>query len=93
MGQPPRFGLVDDRSDIRIVVTGQRVQCLDRAVFSHLGIEPVEMAMLVVKSTVHFRADFEGFAAEIIAVESPGYNPCRLDAIPYGRLREGVRFL
>ena len=93
LGPTAAVRLVDDRSDILVVVTGQRVQCLDRALFSHLGIEPVEMAMLVVKSTVHFRADFEGLAAEIIPVKAPGYNPCQLDEIPYSRLRDGVRFL
>lgn len=93
LGPTAAVRLVDDRSDIQVVVTGQRVQCLDRALFSHLGIEPAEMAMLVVKSTVHFRADFEGLAAEIIPVKAPGYNPCQLDEIPYSRLRDGVRFL
>ncbi len=93
LGPTAAVRLVDDRSDIRIVVVGQRVQCLDRALFGHLGIEPAEMALLAVKSTVHFRADFERLAAEIIPVKSPGYNPCQLDAIPYTRLREGVRLL
>ncbi len=93
LGPTAAVRLVDDRSNIQVVVTGQRVQCLDRALFSHLGIEPAELAILVVKSTVHFRADFEGLAAEIIPVKSPGCNPCQLDAIPYTRLRQGVRLL
>ena len=80
-------------SDVTAIVTSERVQCLDRAVFSHLGIEPLEMAILVVKSTVHFRAEFAPFASEVIPVESPGFNPCRLGAIEYQRLRKGVRLL
>lgn len=80
-------------ADIRVVVTSMRIQCLDRAVFSHLGIEPEDMSVLAVKSTVHFRADFAPFASEIIPVEVPGYNPCRLDAIPFSRLRSGIRLL
>ncbi len=93
LGPTAAVRLVDDSCDIAIVVIGQRVQCLDRALFSHLGIEPADKTLLVVKSTVHFRADFEGFAERIIPVISPGYNPCQLDAIPFTRLRSGVRFL
>ena len=80
-------------SDVTAIVTSERVQCLDRAVFSHLGIEPVEMAILAVKSTVHFRADFAPLASDVIPVESPGFNPCRLGAIDYQHLRKGVRLL
>ncbi len=80
-------------SDVTAIVTSERVQCLDRAVFSHLGIEPVDMAILALKSTVHFRADFAPLAREVIPVESPGFNPCRLGAIDYRRLRKGVRLL
>ena len=93
LGPTAAVCLAGSRCDVRIVVTGERVQCLDRALFSHLGIEPAEMALLVVKSTVHFRADFEELAAEIIPVKAPGYNPCQLGEIPYSRLRDGVRLL
>ena len=89
----PTAALAVAGSDVQVVVTSERVQCLDRAIFIHLGIEPIEMAILAVKSTVHYRADFAPFACEVISVESPGSNPCRLDAIPYRRLRKGIRLL
>ncbi len=93
LGPTAALEIVDRSADVRVVVTRERVQCLDRAIFSHLGIDPVRMSILAIKSTVHFRADFAPFAGEVIPVEAPGYNPCRLGAIPYRRLREGVRLL
>ncbi len=45
----------------------------------------------MVKSTVHFRADFDPIAGETLLVEAPGANPCRHLDVPYRRLREGVR--
>ncbi len=77
--------------DVRVIVGSKRFQCLDLAIFRHLGVEPTAQRILAVKSTVHFRADFDPIASLTLVVESPGENLCRLAAIPYRRLREGVR--
>ena len=78
-------------ADVRVVVGSKRCQCLDQAIFTHIGIEPVAQRIIGVKSTVHFRADFEPIAARVLNAEAPGANPCRLDQVPYKRLRPGVR--
>jgi microcystin degradation protein MlrC len=83
--------VLDQPCDVRVVVNGVRFQCLDLEIFRHIGIEPAEMAILGVKSTVHFRADFEPIAAAILPVEAPGLLPCRLEGLTYRRLRPGVR--
>jgi microcystin degradation protein MlrC len=77
--------------DVRVIVSSRRFQNLDRACFTHLGIEPENQHILVVKSTVHFRADYDPIAARTIIVESPGEHPCRLTALDYRNLRSGVR--
>lgn len=77
--------------DVKVVVSSQRFQNLDQACFRHIGIEPTEQQILVVKSTVHFRADYEPIASRTIVVESPGEHPCRLVGLDYRHLREGVR--
>jgi microcystin degradation protein MlrC len=83
---------VDDPAcDVRIIVGSSRTQCLDQAIFRHLGIEPSEQSILVVKSSVHFRADFDPIAAETLVVAAPGAHPCRLVDLPYQNLRTGVR--
>ena len=93
LGPTAALEVVDSRSDVRVVVTSARIQCLDRAVFSHLGINPSRLSIVAVKSTVHFRADFEQIASRVILVDAPGCNPCVLDRIDYKRLRPGVRLL
>lgn len=80
-------------AEIDIVVTSERIQCLDQAIIRHLGIEPVEMAILAIKSTVHFRADFASIVDKIILIESPGFNPCQFNHDLLPRLRPGVRIL
>jgi microcystin degradation protein MlrC len=72
-------------------VSSVRFQCLDQALFRGAGVEPRDQAILVVKSTVHFRTDFEPIAAEILMVESPGAHACRIDLAAYRRLRPGLR--
>jgi len=78
-------------SEVRVVVGSKRFQCLDQSIFRHLGIEPAAQRIVAVKSSVHFRDDFDPIAAETIAVEAPGAHPCRLLDVPYRNLREGVR--
>ena len=58
-----------------------------------MGIEPTAQEILAVKSTVHFLADFAPIAAEVIFVDSPGVNPCRLDRVTYRALRPGALLL
>ncbi len=78
-------------TDIQVVVGSRRCQCLDQAIFTHIGLDPANARIVVVKSTVHFRADFEPIAKTILVAEAPGAFPCRLDGVPYRRLRAGVR--
>jgi len=83
--------VLDTPADVRVVVGSTRCQCLDQAIFRHCGIEPAEQRIVAVKSSVHFRADFESLADKILVVEAPGAHPCRLDNIKYHNLRPGVR--
>lgn len=83
--------VLDTPADVRIVVGSTRCQCLDQAIFTHIGIDPSEQRIVAVKSSVHFRADFEPIADKILVVEAPGAHPCRLDKIQYHNLRPGVR--
>jgi microcystin degradation protein MlrC len=78
-------------ADVRVEIGSVRCQCLDQAIFTHLGIEPTRQRIVVVKSSVHFRADFEPIADKVLVVEAPGAHPCRLDKIAYKNLRPGVR--
>jgi microcystin degradation protein MlrC len=78
-------------TDIRVAVTSIRNQALDLGQFTHFGIDPRVARILCVKSTVHFRADFEPIAAAILNVRTPGALSCVLSEVPYRRLRPCVR--
>jgi microcystin degradation protein MlrC len=76
---------------VKIVVGSHKLQAADQAIFRHLGVEPARQKFLALKSSVHFRADFQPIAEDILVVASPGPNPVDYDAIIYERLRPGLR--
>jgi microcystin degradation protein MlrC len=82
---------LDPSCDVRVIVGTERVQCLDLAIFRHLGVEPTAQRILVVKSSVHFRADFDPIAGATLVVVAPGAHPCKLLDVPYQKLRRGIR--
>ena len=60
---------------VRVVVSATKTQMLDRNLFRVGGVQPEEMSILVVKSSVHFRADFQPIAHEVLVAKAPA--PCR----------------
>jgi microcystin degradation protein MlrC len=76
---------------VRVVVASRKAQLADQAMFRDVGIEPTTQAILVVKSSVHFRADFEPIAQQIIIAAAPGAMPADPAALPWTRLRPGIR--
>lgn len=78
-------------ADVRVVVASRKFQAGDQALFRHLGVEPVEQRILVLKSSVHFRADFQPIAAEVLVAVSPGPNLADPSQFPYKKLRTGIR--
>jgi microcystin degradation protein MlrC len=91
LGNMALLRVVDENSEVRVVVGSSRSQCHDLAMIRHLGLEPTEQKIVAVKSTVHFRADFDPIAAETLVVIAPGIHPCKLDDLEYRNLRAGVR--
>jgi microcystin degradation protein MlrC len=75
---------------VQILVSSRKQQAADQAMFRHLGIDPQQQRILVLKSSVHFRADFGELAREILAVEASGENVAELARLHYRNLRDGV---
>ncbi len=76
IGPAALLRIVGSKGHVDVVVASRRTQVIDAEFFRHIGAEPTEYALVAVKSTVHFRADFTPLAAEVIPVISPGYSPC-----------------
>ena len=76
---------------VQVAVASRKQQAADRAMFRHLRAEPSEYAVLALKSSVHFRADFAPIAGRILVVEAPGPNVADPAKLPFRRLRPGMR--
>lgn len=76
---------------VRIAVASRKQQAADQAMFRHLGIEPAQARILVLKSSVHFRADFGALASEILVVAAPGPSPADPAQLPFRKHRLGLR--
>ena len=83
--------LVAQTSDVHFVISSVRCQALDRAVFEHIGIDLKEFPILSVKSTVHYRADFDPLGYEIVPVKAAGLMTCDLAHVRYRNLRPSLR--
>lgn len=77
--------------DLRIVVATNKAQMADQNLYRYVGIEPTEQDILVNKSSVHFRADFEPIAAQILVCIAPGPMPISPASLPFTRLAPGMR--
>lgn len=78
-------------SDVQIVVGSRRSQAGTQGILRHSGLNPDALKIIGLKSSVHFRADFQELAERIIVVKSPGYNTADPAELPFTKLRAGVR--
>jgi microcystin degradation protein MlrC len=75
----------------RIVVASRKQQAADAAMFRHVAAEPADARVLVLKSSVHFRADFGEMASRVVIVEAPGPNVANPARLAFTRLAPGKR--
>jgi len=102
VGTGPMFGgakfhlgpmalVTDEDSGVSAVLASARIQAIDKEQFRHVGIEPAEVPILALKSTVHFRADFQPIAEAVLCVLSPGAHVSDPVELPYKHLRAGIK--
>jgi len=78
---------------VRVIVTSGKVQVNDQAILRHIGVDPTAQKIIVLKSSVHFRADFTDLAGEILVSVAPGPNVADHLALTYKHLRAGLRLM
>ena len=71
---------------IRVLLSSAKAQMLDLDLFRFLGVEPGAMQLLVVKSSVHFRAAFAPIASHILVAKAPGPMPADPGDLPWRHL-------
>jgi microcystin degradation protein MlrC len=91
-GLPGRLGLtaVLDVDDVKVILISNRWQTLDPEMIRFTGIDPLGEKLLVVKSTIHYRAAFEPIAKEIVEVDAPGLSSSNLARFPFKRVRRPI---
>jgi microcystin degradation protein MlrC len=76
---------------VSVIVSTGIAQAGDQSMLRHLGVEPALQKINALKSSVHFRADFEPIAERVLVVEAPGYAVNDPAALAFKRLRPGLR--
>jgi microcystin degradation protein MlrC len=91
-GLPGRLGptAVLDIDDVKVILITYRWQTLDPEMIRFVGIDPLAEKILVVKSTIHYRAAFEPIAEEIIEVDAPGLSSSNLSRFDFQRIRRPI---
>ena len=93
-GNPADLGpsaLIRVAPGVRVIVVSRKMQAHDQALFRFMGVEPADQKIVAVKSSVHFRADFQPIASEVIVVTAPGPVVADPAVLPFTNLRPGLR--
>lgn len=76
---------------IRIAVTSGKKQLLDRQLLRMVGIHTEQMRLVVVKSSVHFRADFQPNASHVLVAKAAGPMAADPGDLPWKNLPKETR--
>jgi len=79
-----------DVNDLKIILISLRWQTLDPEMLRVVGIDPAAEKIVVVKSSVHYRAAFEPLAHEIIEVDAPGLSSSNLTRFAFANVRRPI---
>lgn len=93
-GNPADLGpsaLIRVAPGVQVIVVSRKMQALDQALIRHVGIEPSDCKILALKSSVHFRADFQPIASSVIVAAAPGPVIADPALLPFRHLRPGLR--
>lgn len=75
---------------VTVLATTYRYQPLDLNMLQSQGIEPSDQQIVVVKSSVHYRAAFTPIAREIIEVDTPGISNPAFDRLEFKNLKRPI---
>ncbi len=83
--------LVEVERKVRVIIASRKIQAYDQAILRHVGLEPADLPIIVLKSSVHFRADFSPIARQILVAASPGPVTADPAELPFRHVRADVR--
>ncbi|MCX7974396.1 MAG: M81 family metallopeptidase [Candidatus Aminicenantes bacterium] len=76
----------------RVIITPVLMQVTEPSLFKALNIDLKELAIIVLKSRVHFRRGFvdTGLAGAVLEVDAPGWGPADLTVLPYQNIPKDI---
>lgn len=74
-----------DVDGISISVTSLAHSAIDFDPFRQFGLDPADFDIVLLRSKTHFRAVWDGYAADILIVDTDDYGPADLTRLPYSR--------
>lgn len=79
---------VGGQRGIRVGVSSHKVQCADDDTLLHVGLDPADARVVVVKSRGHFRAGFSHLFTpdRVVEVGAPGVATCDLHSVQWHHL-------
>lgn len=91
LGPMALLRLQDGGGGIQVVTSSKKCQAADQVMFRHLGVALEQAKVIVLKSSVHFRADFQPLAEAVLVAVAPGPNIVDPSELAYKNLRPGIR--
>ncbi len=79
------------KDGVSVLVVTLRQQPIHRETFTHIGVDLDKTAIVVLKSSAHFRSGFQEIAEKVIIALSPGVNLDDPASFAFTRIRPGVR--
>ena len=76
---------------VQIAVVSGKKQLLDRELLRMVGIQPEAMRIIVVKSSNHFRADFQPIASQVLVAKAAGPMAADPADLPWQHLAADTR--
>ncbi len=80
-----------DIEGVRVAVVSGKAQLFDREMLRILGITPEAMKVIVLKSSNHFRADFEPIASKVLVAKAIGPMAADPGDLPWRKLSAHTR--
>ncbi|MEZ4570716.1 MAG: MlrC C-terminal domain-containing protein [Thermomicrobiales bacterium] len=81
---------IGGRGGIEVICTSLRRAANDANSLRSVGIEPTKKQIVVIKSSVHYRADFMPLVNEIVEVDAPGLSASDWSRFDFQHLRRPI---
>ena len=81
---------IGGRGGIDVICTSLRRAANDANSLRSVGIEPTKKQIVVIKSSVHYRADFTPLVKEIVEVDAPGLSTSNWSRFDFQNLRRPI---